>query len=60
MAKRIEIKDWSNKHNTFIYTADMSPLGYVHCESPTEFAAYNASGEFINWFDSKKAAVNAL
>ena len=25
------IKDWANKHNTFVYTNDMITKGYVHC-----------------------------
>jgi hypothetical protein len=60
MTKMIEIKDWADKHNTFIYTADMQPLGYLHQVSPTDWKAYNASGKFIDWFTSKKAAKAAL
>lgn len=60
MAKMIEIKDWANKHNTFIYTADMKPLGYVHCEAAIEWLAYDADGQFIDRFISKKAAKAAL
>ena len=60
MAKRIEIKDWSNKHITFIYTADMKPLGYIHCEAPVEWVAYRADGSFIDHFTSKAKAKAAL
>ncbi len=60
MNKRIEVKDWANKHNTFVYTSNMNPLGYVHCEAATEWSAYNASGEFIGWYGSKKEAKAAL
>lgn len=60
MTKKIEIKDWANKHNTFIYTTNMKPLGYIHCEAAVEWLAYDAQGKFINRFISKKEAKAAL
>lgn len=60
MTRMIEIKDWADKHNTFIYSTDMKPMGYVHQESPVDWKAYNAEGEFIDWFTSKKEAKAAL
>ena len=60
MNKRITVQDWANKHNTFVYTADMKPLGHVHCESPLEWIAYDANGTFIDRFTSKKDAINAI
>ena len=60
MTKRIEIKDWANKHNTFIYTADMQPLCYIHCEAPVEWLAYRTDGSFIDRFTSKAKAKAAL
>ncbi len=60
MAKKIQIKDWSNKNNTFVYDANMTPLGFVECFCSTEFKAFRADGTFIDWFGSKTAAMKAL
>lgn len=60
MAKMIEVKDWADKHNTFIYTAAMQALGYIHQEAPMVWRAYDAAGNYIDCFDSKKEAKAAL
>ena len=56
----IEIANFPAKHDTAAYTKDMKLLGYVHCECATEWAAYNAKGDFVDWFSSKKKALAAL
>ena len=60
MTTAVEIKDWADKNTTFIYAADMTPLGYINCECATEWAAYRADGSFVDWFGSKRAAKAAL
>lgn len=60
MTKLIEVKDWANKHNVFIYTADMKPLGWVHQEAAIEWVAYKTDGEFVGRYTSKKEAKAAL
>ena len=60
MTKKIEIKDFADKHTTFIYTAAMEPLGYIHCEAAVAWRAYKADGSFIDEFTTKKAAKAAL
>jgi len=56
----ITIPNFPGKHDTAAYTKDMEPLGRVHCECATEWAAYGADGNFIDWFGSKKKAMEAL
>lgn len=60
MTKKIEIKDFADKHTIFIYTAAMEPLGYIHCEASVEWLAYDAEEKFIGRFISKKEAKAAL
>ena len=60
MTKKIQIKNWADKNITFVYTAEMAPLGRVECFCATEFKAYRADETFIGWFDTKRKAVAAL
>lgn len=52
--------DPGNKHNTFIFTRALQPVGWVHCFSKTEWQAFKPDGTFVDWFTSKKAAIAAL
>ena len=56
----ITIPNFPTKHDTTAIGADRKPLGWVHCECAVEWAAYDASGKFIDWFGSKKEALAAL
>ncbi len=59
----IKITDTADKNSTLIFAnlnGKLSPLGYILCESSTEWAAYDAAGNFINWFGSKKQALAAI
>jgi hypothetical protein len=56
----ITLPNFPAKHDTAAYTRDMKPLGWVHCFGATEWKAYDASGVFIDWFPTKKAALSAL
>jgi hypothetical protein len=56
----ITLTDWTDKHNTLIFTRAMEPIGWVHCFSKTEWQAFKPDGTFIDWFTSKKAAMAAL
>ena len=60
MTRTIEIKDWADKNTTFILSAENKPLGRVHQFAPSEWQAFGADGEFIDWFTSKKDAKAAL
>ena len=61
MTRRIiEIKDWADKFNTMLYTADMTPLGYIHQHAACEWSAYDADGEFVDHFSTKADAKRAL
>lgn len=54
------VADWINKNIAFVYDANMNPLGYVECFSPSEWKAFNSKGEFIDWKGSKRAAAKLL
>lgn len=60
MTKTIEIKDWANKHNTFIYDQNMKPLGTIHQEAPMEWIAYDKDGTFIDRYTTKREAKKAI
>lgn len=54
------IADWINKNIFFVYDAQMVPLGFVECFSPTEWKAFDAEGKFIDWKGSKRAAAKLI
>ena len=61
--KLIKITDPADKNSTLIFSSingKLSPVGHIICECSTEWAAYDAAGNFINWFGSKKQALAAL
>jgi hypothetical protein len=58
--KLIQIQDFANKHNTFIFSSSMAPLGIVHCIAACEWEAIDAIGNHIDFFTTKKAAMAAL
>ena len=60
MTRTIEIKDWADKNTVFILTADNKALGRVHQFAPKEWQAFDADGNFIDWFRSKAKAKAAL
>lgn len=53
------VKDFADKNTTFVLR-DMQPAGYITQFSPKEFKLFDADGNFINWFTSKRAAASAL
>lgn len=59
-ARPIEIKDWSCRHNTLVYTRAMKPLGWVHCEAAVVHLAYNPDSSYLGEFMTHKDAVAAL
>jgi hypothetical protein len=61
--KLIQITDPADKNSTLIFSSlngKLSPLGHITCECSTEWAAYDANGNFIDWFASKKQALTAI
>jgi hypothetical protein len=61
--KLIKITDPADKNSKMIFSVvggKLSPIGIVHCFSATEWKAFDAAGNFINWFESEKQATAAL
>lgn len=60
MTKTIEIKDWTSKHNTFIYDSSMKPLGIIRQVAPMDWIAYDNDGNFIDRYTTKSEAKKAI
>lgn len=53
------VQDHNNPNIHFILVA-FRPAGFVEQFAPREWKSFDKEGQFLGWFTSKKAAVNAV